>query len=205
MSFENLTGQKFGRLTVVCVARRINYKTYWKCECDCGCVTVVQASNLKSGHTKSCGCYNSEVTTKRNYKHGKRFTPLYNTWNNMRRRCYDEMNAKYYIYGARGITVCDEWEDFETFYDDVSILPNFGKKGFTLHRIDNDGNYEPSNVKWANAKEQANERSSNRLYTYNGKTQTISQWADEYNINYEKLRQRLVYRNWTIEKALTTP
>ena len=158
-AFIDLTGQKFGRLTVVERAKNKGKETMWLCVCDCGKTLIAQGNNLKSGHTKSCGCYNSEITTIRNYKHGKRKTTVYNTWNNMRRRCYEKANAKYPSYGGRGITVCDEWKNsFEAFYDDVSKLPHFGEKGYSLDRIDNDGNYEPTNVRWATAKQQANNR-----------------------------------------------
>ena len=100
----------------------------------------------------------------------------------------------------------EPWSDsFEAFYNDVSILPNFGKEGYSLNRIDNDGNYEPNNVEWADEITQQNNKRNNRFVTYNGKTQTIPQWAREYNISYNKLKQRLNKYHWSVDRALNTP
>ena len=102
--------------------------------------------------------------------------------------------------------MCDRWRDsFEAFYEDVSKLPDFKREGYTINRIDNDGNYELNNVEWANDKTQANNKRNNHLLTYNGKTQTIAQWADEIGINQHTLYNRILAYHWTVERALTTP
>ena len=202
----DLTGKKFGRLTVIKRVANKGKRARWLCKCECGKTIEVQGTNLKSGNTKSCGCYKSEITIKRNLIHGKRHTKAYNSWSGAKARCYSPESPKYKDYGTRGIQMFERWRnDFQSFYDYVSTLPHFGEKGYTLNRIDNNGNYEPGNVEWANCKEQANNRRSNRLYTYNGETHNISQWAEIIKIPYETLRCRLVYYNWDIDKALNTP
>lgn len=202
-AFIDLTGKKYGRLTVIERTQNKGKETMWICLCDCGNKIVVQGNNLKSGHSKSCGCYNSEATANRNYKHGKRHTRLYTIWSGMRRRCYEVTNPKYKDYGGRGIVVCEEWkDDFNNFY--LWSMSHGYKDNLTIDRIDVNGNYEPSNCRWATNKEQANNRRSNKLYSYKGKTQNISQWANEFKIPYHKLHERLK-KGWNIDKALNTP
>ena len=207
--FQDLTGQRFGRLIVA--KRAENTKSgdaRWMCKCDCGNETIVKAKHLKSGGTKSCGCLQKEIARdmlKARRTHGMSGTPIHKEWEAMKRRCYNPNTEKYYRYGGRGIVVCDRWRDsFEAFYEDVSKLLHFGEQGYTLNRINNDGNYEPNNVEWATQKEQANNRQSNHLLTFNGKTQTIVQWADETGIKSATIARRLK-KGWSVEKALTTP
>lgn len=139
-----------------------------------------------------------------NYKHGLTKHKLYTVWGNMLDRCNNTANKAYKDYGARGITVCKEWrEDFMTFF--TWAMKEGYKKGLTLDRIDNNKGYNPMNCRWATVKEQSNNRRSNHLLTFNGKTQTMQQWADEMHINYWTLRDRLARCNWNVEKALTQP
>lgn len=205
----DLTGQKFGRLTVINRAKNHtqkngSVKTQWLCECDCGNRVVVQGVNLKNGHVKSCGCYQKDNPS--HYKHGKRNEWSYKVWKHIKQRCFDKNCKRYKDYGGRGITVCDRWKNsFEAFYEDVSKLPNFGKEGYTLDRIDNDGNYELLNCRWADNRTQGNNKRNNLQITFNNKTQTLTQWANELNLNYKKLWSRLYQLNWSIEKAFKTP
>ena len=152
----NLTGQRFGRLVVL--ERDYSKKTTaWKCQCDCGNIAVVTTKNLrqKGYSTKSCGCLNREG----NPKHRMSRSWIYSVWIGMKRRCFDHGNEHFKDYGERGITVCDEWkEDFQSFYGYVSQLPHFGEAGYTIDRINNDGNYEPGNVRWATHYEQVHNR-----------------------------------------------
>lgn len=206
----DLTGQKFGRLTVIGRAEKKGKtrQARWLCKCECGNTIEAFSDNLRSGHTKSCGCLNAEVIAKRSIKHGycinRKHSRIYNTWLLMKNRCFNRKSQDYVRYGGRGIIVCDEWaNDFEAFLDFVSKLPHYGEIGYSIDRIDVNGNYEPDNVRWATNKEQQNNRRNNRLITYNNETHTLSQWSEITGVEYFKLRHRLD-SGWEIEKALTT-
>lgn len=204
---DNLMGQKFGRLTVIertapPSKSKSEHHAYWLCECDCGEFHVARGSDLKSGQITSCGCYSVERST----KHGLRNDPIYSRWSTIKARCYNPNNPKFPDYGGRGITMCDRWRDnVETFYEDLSKLPHYGEQGYSVNRIDNDGNYEPGNVEWSTDKGQANNKRNNHLLTYNGKTQTIAQWADEIGMNPYTLYNRILTYHWDVERALTEP
>lgn len=201
---ENLVGQKFYRLTVISFAGKAARNSVWNCACDCGRDARVIGSRLKSGKTKSCGCQRGISNAAKNMKHGHaargRFTPEYKAWRAMLDRCYNPKNKRFSRYGARGIVVCDRWRGaFERFLADV------GKKPTQKHSLDrhpnNDGNYEPGNVRWALPTEQANNTSRNRRLTADGRTMTLSQWALDLGISYPMVHGRL--RNgWTVDQAL---
>ena len=164
---KNMIGERFERLMVISRAgSSAQGKALWLCRCDCGNLTTVQGSNLRNGHTQSCGCLQSETTRKRNFVHGKRKTKTYAVWGTMLQRCINPNNHKYKNYGGRGIKICDEWaNDFQAFYSHVSQLPHFGEIGYSFDRINNEGNYEPGNVRWATARQQRlNQR---RVYLMN--------------------------------------
>lgn len=124
----------------------------------------------------------------------------------MRARCDDPENKDYGDYGGRGITVCVTWRaSYQSFADHVTELPHFGEKGYSLDRINNNGNYELGNVRWATKIEQMRNRRSARMLTYKGRTQSVSAWADEIDIPASLIRSRLDILGWSIECALTTP
>lgn len=206
--FIDLTGQKFGRLTVL---RRTGTDKHsnvlWLCVCDCGNKKIVSSNHLRMGQCLSCGCLLKERMQdlgRKNTKHGCCGTRIYRIYNNMIVRCFNQNARSYQDYGGRGITVCDKWShNFQAFYD--WAMANGYADNLTLDRIDVNGNYEPLNCRWATKKEQANNTRRNRMITYNNKTQTIKQWADEYGINYPKLKDRINKLHWTIERALNTP
>ncbi len=132
--------------------------------------------------------------------HGLIHTRAYSSWRAMKRRCFETSNPSFSRYGGRGITVCERWLKFENFVEDMGQPPT----GMSLHRIDNDGNYEPSNVKWASFKEQSNHRNDNRQISFQGETLTVTEWANEKGLSASTLFGRLE-RGWAVERALTTP
>lgn len=209
MSFTDLTGMKFGRLTVL--ERAENYilpssgkkRAQWLCECECGNRCVVQTSHLKSGHTQSCSCLNKDITKRRASTHGESKTPLYYVWKSMRQRCKNPNNSRYKDYGGRGIDVCVEWDNFLNFKE--WAYANGYKEGLTVDRINNDLGYCPSNCRIADYVVQANNKRGNRVITYKGKTQTQKQWADELGINYGTLENRLYTYGWNVEKSFNEP
>lgn len=154
----DITGQRFGRLIALNNASRSAQGMIWLCLCDCGNKTSVHAKYLKAGNTKSCGCWDREAVRRRNYKHGYRTRekshPLYNTWQNIHRRCSNKRAPDYKNYGGRGITVCEQWQDFERFLSDMGERP----AGCSIDRIDNDQGYFPSNCRWATHSQQMKNR-----------------------------------------------
>ena len=182
---KDLTGQRFGRLSVIERAENSNAgKSRWKCLCDCGNETIVQSAHLISGHTQSCGCLNGQ-------NHGMYGSRYYILWIAIKNRCLNP-NFKYYKnYGGRGITICDEWRnDFKSFYDYVSQLEHFGEEGLTLDRINNNGNYEPDNLRWADKKTQSENKRTNIIVEYDGKKITLKESSKKSGINYGTLKSR---------------
>lgn len=151
---KDISGQRFGKLIAIRLYERKCYKSYWLCECDCGVETIVEISKLTTGHTKSCGC----LKTKGYHRmHGLRNTRLYRIWANMKTRCYNKDDTHFMRWGGRGITICKEWlESFEAFYK--WAMDNGYSDNLSIDRIDNDGNYQPSNCRWATMKEQNNNK-----------------------------------------------
>lgn len=207
---NDIVGKKFNRLLVLCFDHKKQnpnpskgYFYFYKCQCECGNITIVKRERLISLETKSCGCYGKEVrhkllATKRILSHR-----LYNIWRGMKTRCYDINCDRYSNYGGRGITICNEWKtNFDNFYDWATA--NGYKDDLTIERIDVNGNYEPLNCTWTNAKIQANNRTNNHLIVFGNQTHTLSEWAEIVKINRSTLWYRLK-RGWTVERALTTP
>jgi len=179
----------------------------WRCRCDCGNEVDVVSCNLISGSTRSCGCYHRERAAEANTVHEMarrgECHSIYRVWVAMLQRCENPNDKRYKDYGGRGITVCPEWHDFVLFRD--WALANGWEKGLSLDRIDNDGNYESSNCHWVTQKEQQRNRRNNHLITFDGKTQTMVEWAEEAGISYLTLCSRINRYHWPIERILTEP
>lgn len=206
---KDLSGKRFGKLVALeRVADHVSAggakKVRWKCRCDCGNITYVSSGNLKGGHVLSCGCEGSRnIIGKRSTTHGMTQTRLHSIWAGMKRRCYNPHEAKYPDYGGRGIKMCPEWkESFETFYE--WSLSHGYERNLSIDRIDVNGDYSPDNCRWATEIEQSNNRRDNLRITYNGKTQTLAQWCQEFGVPYYFFYNRL-RRGWSVERTFTEP
>lgn len=199
---QDLTGKRFGRLTVMGFdGFTKNRQSLWKCRCDCGGVVSTQGNDLRRGHTKSCGCLHREMVRNMNRSHSESKTRLYRIWKAMRKRCFCQGDYSYANYGGRGITVCAEWaESFEPFRD--WALANGYRDDLTIDRINVNGDYCPENCRWANGKTQARNRRNNAIMTAHGKTQTMAAWCEELGLSYSIVSQRKHKLNWSDEKAL---
>lgn len=204
MKALNLIGERFGHLTVVDHAESINRHTRWVCKCDCGKIITAYTYNLTKGATKSCGCLTKELKSLSHITHGLKDHPLYTTWTNIKYRCFNPNCEYYHHYGGRGIIICDEWRDnFLVFYE--WSLKHGWEKGLEIDRIDNEGPYAPWNCRWTTRCEQNNNKRNNHLIEYNGRSQTMTQWAKELGMNVTTLKSRINQRGWSIEDAFTKP
>lgn len=199
---NDLVGKRFGYLSVLDFSQTYKGHSYWLCVCECGGHTVVRGSHLKSGNVTSCGCRKGNIT------HGESGTRLYAIWNNMRERCRNPKTREYPRYGGRGIKVCDAWmNDFQAFYD-WAIATGYDETAprgqCTIDRIDNDGNYEPSNCRWTTAKVQANNTSRTRFIELDGEKHSVTEWARRLGMNQSTLSMRINKYGWSAEKALRT-
>lgn len=192
----NLVGQIFGRLEVVEFFNINKHgQTQWKCRCSCGKIVIKTGSVLMKGVSKSCGCLRSEVTSIRTTTHGNtssdngKPSPELKTWYSIRSRCYWTSNPDYKFYGGRGIGMSKEWYDsFTQFLKDMGTRPG---KNFSLDRINNEGNYEAGNCKWATRKEQANNTRRNRMIEYNNEVKPITYWIETLGLSRSVVYRRL--------------
>lgn len=204
---KDLTGQRFGRLTVLSESEPYpNGDLRWVCRCDCGTSKLIAGRAIRRGKTVSCGCRMREIAYE-NATHGQakagQPTAEYGVWRNMVGRCYGSRDKDYRYYGSRGITVCPEWrESFEAFFTHVGKRPS---AKHSIDRIDNDKGYEPGNVRWATRVQQMRNRRNVRMLTFQGRTMSRPDWADEIGVTPSALRQRILTLKWTVERALTTP
>lgn len=202
--YKDLTGQKFSRLTVINYHSHTGFgksiKRFWLCECECGNQKIVSASSLMTGNTRSCGCLGKDYHKGR-VTHGITSHPLYLVWYNIIDRCCNTEAKDYYRYGGRGITVCDEWKN------DVSVFYNWAinkgyKKGLQIDRIENNGNYEPSNCRFVTPQINGLNRNNNFYVTYKGERISAGLLAIQNNISRATLIDR-IKSGWDIEKAIS--
>lgn len=195
---NDLSGKRFGRLVVINRApdnvSASGYRTaMWNCVCDCGNNATVRGKSLTGGATMSCGCLRSDRSRLSVTKHGGYGTRLYAIWISMRQRCLNKNNSAYKNYGGRGITICDEWNDFSSFKkwaEDSGYDDSANRGTCTLDRIDVNGNYTPDNCRWTTMREQSNNRRNSIELYFMGKTMTISDWAKELGVKYCTLWKR---------------
>ena len=200
---KDITGLRFGRLVVIERAENQGKRVMWRCLCECGTEIVTRGDNLTSGRSQSCGCYNKERSSQNHTKHGGSQTRLHAEWRKIKYRCNNPNCDRWNDYGGRGITVCKEWAvSFEAFRD--WALANGYQDHLTIDRIDVNGKYEPGNCRWITNQKQQNNRRDNHYITYNGETQTITEWARIYGLSENGLVHR-IRRGWEIERAFTTP
>jgi hypothetical protein len=197
----DLTGRRFGRLIVVRFDGYYGEKKYpkWLCRCDCGSVKSYFASNLLYNKSKGCGCRRRDVSKTINLKHGMSNTRLYRIWSNIKDRCYRSKNPFYHRYGGRGIIVCEDWLDFESFAK--WALEHGYSEHLSIDRIDNDKGYYPDNCRWVNQYIQSRNTSRNNVITYNNKTMIAADWARSLGVNQTTLDERI--EKYGIEKALS--
>lgn len=198
-----MIGQQFSRLTVIGPAEKKGKKSRWLCLCSCGETSIAMTYDLLRGKHRSCGCLRREKITKHGAISNNEVKNMaYRSWLTMRQRCLNHNAPHYERYGGRGIMICDRWlESFNNFLEDMGPRPSMRH---TLDRIDNNGNYEPGNCRWATRKEQSYNRSTNRLLTLNGKTMAATAWADHLGWDPEIIHGRLKLE-WSDEMILTTP
>lgn len=199
----NFVGKTFGWLTVISFSEMRNHRSFWLCRCKCGNTIIKRSDGLHDN--SSCIKCKAEKQRIRMTTHNETKNKLYGEWRQMRARCNNPNNAGYLNYGGRGINVSSEWNhSYECFRDYVTKLDNYGKKGYTLDRIDVNGNYEPNNVRWVDNETQANNRRDNYLITFKGKTMSLKQWSRELGVNYTTLQSRKSL-GWSDVKILETP
>lgn len=184
----DLTGQRFGRLTVLEFVPTEG-KTEWLCKCDCGKTVTVKGTHLIDGSTKSCGCFMAEKASMLHKKHGNTNTRLFGIWQRMKQRCYNPNADRYDLYGGRSIKVCPEWlNSFVAFRD--WALSNGYNDTLSIDRIDVNGNYEPNNCRWVNMKTQCRNRRSNTFIEYQGEKITLAEAAERTGIGSATLQAR---------------
>ena len=199
----DIANKRFGKLTVLemCDYRDKHRKTLWKCRCDCGKELVVNGSALTSGNTKSCGCVHKEFMRNLSAKHNESKSKLFQVWQSMKQRCSNKNSKSYKNYGGRGIRVCQEWcNDYIVFK--TWAIENGYKEGLSIDRINNNGNYEPSNCRWTTRKVQNSNPTRTHYIEYNGKIYTMKELSNLLGINYHTFANRILTYKWTIEEAI---
>lgn len=190
---KDITGIRFGKLVAIGPSdKSVDRHIIWECACDCGTICFVSGTSLRRGLTISCGCYMSEVVSKNNteYKttHNLSRSRPYNTWKQLFQRCYNKKHKSFKDYGGRGISVCERWNDFSLFWEDMK--ENYSDT-LTIDRIDNNGNYCKENCRWTTQTEQSKNKRDNVYIEINGETKILNDWIKYYNINMSTYYKRI--------------
>lgn len=201
-----LSGKRFGRLTVLGYSHNCDGFTYWNCLCDCGNEVVVRGVRLTHGTTQSCGCLLRDITAAKNRERADgryRDERLYRIYYGIKTRCYNSKEPGYERYGGRGISMCDEWKDDFWKFQEWALSSGY-RPDLTIDRVNNDGEYSPQNCRWANVKQQSNNRSSNVILNCGGTQKTVAEWSEIVGIGKNIIYQRL-RDGWSVEDALSIP
>lgn len=199
--FKDITGLVVGRLTVICFAG-INPRSMWRCRCECGKECEVATKYLTSGRTVSCGCVRAEKASTLAKTHGKSKRPEHKVWKKIRQRCTNESNLSFPNYGGRGIKMCSRWlNSFEAFIEDMGERPS---RDHSIERIDNDGDYEPSNCIWATKDVQSRNTRRTVFVVYRGERHKLCDLCDSRGMRTATVRSR-IKSGWGVERAIDTP
>lgn len=219
---QDLTGKKFGYWTVIKLGyikqlywngKKNGKEYYWLCRCECGTEKEVLASSLLKGASKSCGCYSfsDEVKAKRaemNKTHGHSGTRLYKLWTNIKTRCYNSKRKGFYLYGGRGIKMCEEWKQDFMVFREWALTHGYDKNAergeCTIDRIDVNGDYSPNNCRFINMQEQTNNRRKTTFITYKGETKPMADWCRQYGLRVNTAHKR-IKMGWDLDKVFNEP
>lgn len=200
-NFKDITGRAYAYLTVIKILQKKGTQNQWLCKCKCGNETICTTAQLNSGGKKSCGCLKIMLSKLLFTTHGMSKSPEYIAWIEIRKRCYDVKNSSFHRYGGRGIKMFDGWiNDFQSFYNYVGNRPS---SNHSIDRFPNNetGHYEPGNIKWSTKKEQASNRRSNVFLTYNGITNTLTEWSRILNVRHQYI-SRNIKKNRTLSDII---
>jgi len=187
---------------VVARAPSRGMRTFWACKCSCGNEFEAHGTKLRRNLIQRCKACRAKFTGDRSRTHGKSKTSEYIIWSKLRERCNNPTSPAYASYGGRGITVCARWSSFERFLEDMGPRPS---RNYSVDRIDNDGNYEPENCKWATQKEQCRNTRRNHYLEYQGRIQCMQAWCEELGLNPDTVKQRINLLGWSVAKSFETP
>lgn len=201
---KDMLGRRFGKLVAAARApNALDGTAMWLCVCDCGETRLIAGTALRDSRrirNRSCGCASPKFKSLRFDRHPLWNTRTYRIWRGMICRCENFKSKKAHIYALKGVRVCDRWMQFDSFLEDMGLAPY----GLSIDRIDGNLGYEPENCRWATSKEQSNNTAANRMVSYRGRIQNVSQWAEEIGVKQNTILYRL-RRGWSIDRALTAP